>query len=448
MFKKLILMLIVLNIYALAYSKGSSGIKYYQNYSMADGKFSSEIKYTQLKDQDKYFKVFYSVTNEIIKAYKYERGIFTLYILFGDKANMAYYLSYIYSNNKISRIEMFNRDQALLNYQKNYYNPENGHLDKIIFYNSQRKEIGERHYFYDLKGKVIKLQVIMTGKLLYERIFQYDKQGQLIYTTRPDYITQFDHDNPDHIIWVYLEILGYPEKSTYILKKYGINSHDKVEKYFKHLADLSVKRGFNERLMALRETRNKLYTQDIIKSAPDTSKEEITKETTKNTIDKPVNHWVDKRKTTKAMEIYPVVKPFDSEERILPYVKKDFILQLDYITDSIEEVVKNYNKLMKGETNQYHKSLTEFTKRMKSFQKMMNRTKFNESFKSVFEYYASSYPQNLKEFIRATQEAGELFRHKKPKLEKKDADDIHKINKKINAFINAHNEMVRLINEE
>ncbi len=386
-------------------------IQYYENYDMKSNQFTNELNQDTVPSAGQYYKVYLTVKGKRVKAEQYESGQMNLYYLFDSSEKLVYSLSYKYGDrDQVTRIDRINKNSKLYSYQTFHYNGENKRLMKVKEFTPSGRIFGERKYTYDKGDKPSKVAVYVGSKLLYTRIFSYDPYGDQILGELIFVPSKIDLDNSDHIIWLYSMILGNPDDAEAMLAKYGVESSDDVEKFYTSLAELAEQEGFEERLKAMLELRD-TYGKG----------------------------------GANILDVEPTVEPFDSPKRIIGFERESFIKKLDSLTDSIEQVVVHYNSLALNQTEEYHRSMSLFAIKMKTFQFLMNRTKFTQSNRSILDYYTREYPMALRHFLASIQEAGEMYKREEA-LDYTHAPFIQRFNDEINQFINIHNRLVDQVN--
>ncbi len=410
----LIALIVVLLVQPVIYAQKKADtfrIQYFEHYDLKSNQFTDELNQEAIQSASQYYKVYLTVKGKRVKAEKYENNRMSLYYLFDKNEEMVYSLSHMYDDQgRITRIERINKESKLYSYQTFHYDKENKRLMTVKEFTPNGRIFGERKYSYDKGNKPSKVSVYVGSKLLYVRTFSYDPYGDQILGELIFVPSKIDLSNSDHIIWLYSMILGDPDNAEAMLAKYGVESSEDVETFYTNLAELADQPDFEERLKAMLELRDTYGRGGI-----------------------------------NILDVEPTVEPFDSPKRIIGFEKEAFIKKLDSLTDSIDQIVIRYNDLEVNQTEEYHKSMSHFAIKMKTFQFIMNRTKFNQSNRSILDYYTRNYPMALRHFLASIQEAGEMYKRKEP-LDFTHAPFIQRFNDEINQFINTHNRLVDQVN--
>lgn len=416
MFKKLLFSALVLMIFSsLLFSQNKVEdfrIYYYENYDMAKNSFTQQLSEDEIKSSPKYYKVFISIKGRRVKAEKYENNVMSLYYLYNEKSELEVYFTYLYNDkNQVSKVERMNKESKLILYQIFHYDKK-GLLYKIVEHLPKGTIIGERRYKYEGSNKPSKVEVYVAGKKVYTKDFKYNAYGDIEYGFRVLDPSKVDINNPDHLLWIYSEIVSNPKDANDILKKYGITGEEDIEFFYKRIAELSEEENFNEKIAAMIELReeNSKVSANFLAS----------------------------------LDMEPKIEGFTSFKRILAFDYNNFIDSLNDLSYNIEELVVEYNKLQVNKTDRYFEVMAEFVKKMRLFHKYFNVTRFEGSSRIVFEYYARNYPKSLRTFLTVTQNAGELYK-RTGQLDPEFAPLLRAFNSKINQYVKIHNKLVDVV---
>ncbi len=387
-------------------------VHYYENYDFSTNRFTDKLNIQALPFTDKYYKVYYTYNNKLLKAEKMEYGQISIFLSFRPDRSLVFYLTYLYDKqDRVYRIETFNNKLKMLNYQIFYYDPNNNLLTKIIDYNTKNQSFGERKFSYLVNGKLKKERVYFRGQFLYEKNYEYDAQGNVIYR-KPKIadptvldVKEANLNNPQHIEAILKEIAKNPDKANEILAKYGIDSQKEIDEFY-------LKAGKLE------------HANGIIKKIP---------------RPKFGKYWA-------ILDFDPEIVPFDAKTRNKEYQKQELIKIMDKVTLTLDELVKEHNRMQFAQTQQFVSKLTDFAIQMIALQQYMNECKLTEQQKKILTIFQTIYYNQLRNFLAATQEAREIFQYGQP-FQSSMTKQLRDINAKINRFIKVHNFLVFEINK-
>ncbi|MDH5680927.1 MAG: hypothetical protein OEZ36_05050 [Spirochaetota bacterium] len=417
---QLFLFLSIVSILSAQQKEGEGRVYYYESYDIDKNHFTGQITAGSISDFSKYYKVYKSVSGQIIKAEKWEEQKLSVHWIFRGDGSPLYYISYSYdSNGRIFRMEKFSASSYLMEYQNYIYDPS-GRVKDIVSYSRNKKELSKRTQRYDPNGRVVEVDVFMYGIKLYTRTYRYDSGGKVILDEkllgRGEALNIEDNDQ---VIFVYSLLLGSPSRAADILKSYGVDSPEKVEAFYQKLAALSEDKDFNEKLKAqIDKTRSELaIAVAVAESGPLRTKDG-------------------------KFKIYP----FESDQRVIPYDKVRVLKEINGVSESLEALIEEYNKMSMGEPGPFLVKLTEFRNRISRFHQNMSQTKYGDSEVMQYKFYSKDYMKSLEIFLFTTKKAADTFKLKRA-YNLSDIIVVNESNDRINKYVENHNRLVSYISQ-
>jgi len=415
---QLFLLLTLFSVLSAQLKEGDVRVFYYESYDIGKNQFSNQITADSAVDSSKHYKVYKSVSGQILKAEKIEDGKLTVYWIFQGNGQAVYYLSYSYdSKGRIFRMEKFAASSYLMEYQ-NYIYDESGGLKDIISYSRNHKKLSKRTHRLDKNGRVTEVDVYMYGIKLYTRRYRYDSGGQVMLDEKLLGTGEaLNIEDQEQVIFVYSLILGSPSQSDVILKSYGVNSPEKVEAFYNTLARLSEDKDFNLKLKTrIDKTRSELDLAVFMAESG------------------PVGSQKDQFK----------VPSFESDLRVIPYDKVKVIKEINVVSQSLESLIAEYNKMSMGESDEFRVKIFKFRTSFSQFHLNMSQTKYGDSEMAQYQFYSKDYMKSLKTFLLTTMKVAETFGVKRP-YGLSDIVVVNEFNDRINSFVENHNRLISYI---